>query len=503
MSDPWVSGETYTVTISGDLQSGQKFIVYSGTDNSSAAFSELTYEENTKLWSATNSVTYLSGDTSIVNVYNSPSGSTTGTINWIKVEKGSQSTQWIPNDYDNEDNSYYGVCVENGHVFKIVSGMTGYPNVSKNTESFYFQQKGNWYRETGGEHTDLSGNTYVNEIYYGNNPHIGDGNYDNGYDYISQFGDIFKRYVRSFNQSISGNTLYLNKGFSLPSKKIYDDNKIAYFNNSDDKLFLNLKNLAIGIDGNKVLKSFFHKNNKIETTSDNTVNIHSGSTEYILIMNTGSTNVIAGNLNIGQKVKIHHSTGSTGVVYYTGSTQITGDTLEKGNTILVYNNTGTTITEKYNGEDEFDFLKKLALPYLEQVIPSTALFDFLLMVNGKPKWLLVDEYCEIDKDTGSFNWYHIIVYQNVNYFDTTSNGLQKDPDLIKMINLQFGDGYSFYKTIASEIEIYLKSDDDNYITMENESYSIKETEISDGYDNLYFFRKKNDNCPINKEFIPE
>lgn len=501
MSEPWVSGETYTVTISGDLQSGQKFVVYSGSDNSNFAFDDLEYDSNTKLWTATNSVTYLSGDTKIVNVYNSPSGSTTGTINWIKVEKGSQSTQWIPNDDDNEYNSYYGVCVENGHVFKIVSGMTGYPNVSKNTESFYFQQKGNWYRETGGENTDLSGNTYVNEIYHGNNPHIGDGNYDNGYDYISQFRDIFKRYIRSFNESISGNTLYLNKGFSLPSKKIYDDNKIAYFNNSDDKLFLNLKNLAIGIDGNKVLQSFFHKNNKIETTSNSTVNIHSGSTEYILITSTGSTNVITGNLNIGQKVKIHHSTGSTGVVYYTGSTQITGDTLKKGNTILVYNNTGTTITEKYNGEDEFDFLKKLALPYLEQVIPSTALFDFLLMVNGKPKWLLVDEYCEINEDIGSFNGNHIIVYQNVNYFDMTSNGLQGDPDLLKMINLQFGDGYIFYKTIASEI--YLKSDDDNYITMENESYSIEETEISDGYDNLYFFRKKNDNCPINKEFIHE
>lgn len=54
----------------------------------------------------------------------------------------------------------------------------GYPKVLPNTADMYFQKGGLWYRETGGENSNI-------DILTGNNPHIGP--YDAGQEYIDQF----------------------------------------------------------------------------------------------------------------------------------------------------------------------------------------------------------------------------------------------------------------------------------------------------------------------------
>jgi hypothetical protein len=56
--------------------------------------------------------------------------------------------------------------------------ISGYPQPFVNTPNVYFQSKGLWYRETGGESATI-------DITSGNNPHVGP--YDGGYTYINQF----------------------------------------------------------------------------------------------------------------------------------------------------------------------------------------------------------------------------------------------------------------------------------------------------------------------------
>jgi hypothetical protein len=61
----------------------------------------------------------------------------------------------------------------------------GYPNPLPNTPDLYFQSKGLWYRETGGQNATL-------DITSGNNPHVGP--YDGGYEYINQFRKLIPNF---------------------------------------------------------------------------------------------------------------------------------------------------------------------------------------------------------------------------------------------------------------------------------------------------------------------
>jgi len=338
-----------------------------------------------------------------------------------------------------------GTCIENQHVFLLTDAMIGYPKPLTNSTDYYFQQKGNWYRETGGEHTDLSGNTsYVSDISYGNNPHIGDGVYDNGYDYIDQFGNIFKRYLRNTETNIISG--YTGIGFDVSDKKTIDNIKIHY--NSDkvvsdeatktERLKLNVKNIVVGLDGIKMLDSYFYRNNSIENITLNVINNNfnlTGSPEYLIIDNqTNNSNYNVSGVTSTLKIKSSSDSSFPVSIICSGSTH----TLNQGELCKVTYTSGVLSISKYNGEDEFNTIKTISLPYLEQMVPSTAIFDFMLIDKDKPKWLLVDKYC------GNYDGMTILKYKDINYFDETSTGVTSE--LISQIEMDFGTGFTYSGT---------------------------------------------------------
>ncbi len=83
--------------------------------------------------------------------------------------------------------------------------LSGYPQPLPNTPDLYFQSKGLWYRETGGENSTL-------DITTGNNPHAGP--YDGGYQYINQFNELIPNFtavtISSETQTIETSNLFTN-----------------------------------------------------------------------------------------------------------------------------------------------------------------------------------------------------------------------------------------------------------------------------------------------------
>jgi len=331
----------------------------------------------------------------------------TGTTlqNIISLNQDFRSTQ-IENLYGSSDILTTDISLTGINVgtFEINGVTYGYPKPRSNSNIYYFQQMGGWYRETGGLHTNLIGETYVNNTITGNNPHIGNGSYDYGYDYIDQFNDLFKTDLNQQGNypNINLNN-YKNKGFNALNKKSIDNKKIHWvgannylndiniltddfdipiltdsdekiyttsYGNSDSKLTLNLKNFVIGIDAGKALELFYSGN------------------------------------NIG----------------------ITGITKE----------------------EVFNSIKNLILPYLEQIIPSTTIFDFVLINKNTPKWVLVDKYYgRYDNSNQNYNGQTILKYKNMNYFDESSKGFGND--LLTQIKNDFGDMFVQIPTIKDTI----------------------------------------------------
>lgn len=93
----------------------------------------------------------------------------------------------------------------------------GYPNPLRDTPNMYFQNKGLWYRETGG-----SGSTI--DILTGNNPHLGP--YDGGFKYINQFAKLIPNFsavtISSETQTINTSKLFTN--YELGSITKYSGN---------------------------------------------------------------------------------------------------------------------------------------------------------------------------------------------------------------------------------------------------------------------------------------
>lgn len=59
--------------------------------------------------------------------------------------------------------------------------LDGFPKIPTNSNDMYFQKSGGWYRQTGGENSNI-------DLYTGNNPHLG--SYDGGQEYIDQFKNL-------------------------------------------------------------------------------------------------------------------------------------------------------------------------------------------------------------------------------------------------------------------------------------------------------------------------
>ena len=73
-----------------------------------------------------------------------------------------------------------------------------------------------------------------------------------------------------------------------------------------------------------------------------------------------------------------------------GSTSITCGIdlgiLLPGTNYLIIKGTGNTATiTVYHGDDEVNLLRSIALPYVEQLVPSTSIFDLVQISNNLPK----------------------------------------------------------------------------------------------------------------------
>ena len=83
--------------------------------------------------------------------------------------------------------------------------LSGYPQPFPDTSNLYFQSKGLWYRETGGENATI-------DITSGNNPHVGP--YDGGYTYINQFRTLIPNFsavtISSETTTTSSTNLFSN-----------------------------------------------------------------------------------------------------------------------------------------------------------------------------------------------------------------------------------------------------------------------------------------------------
>ena len=387
------------------------------------------------------------------------------------------------NYFVDPENPTSGTCVENLHIFELTGATVGYSKPRPNDNNYYFQGNGYWYRETGGVHTDVSGNTYVTEISYGNNPHIGNGEYDNGYDYIDQFPLLFKEYLRTDSNILTNVEDYDNVGFGLSNKKLVDNKKVWFNTNLDrnydiptnlidDRLILNLKNVVLGINGDKVMQSFVYKNNLInkELLVGSGVNytVSADTPSLVVLTSSGATDVTITlpSLAANKSIKFHYDIESTNLAPIT-VVDHPSVILERGKTIIcVYDlGTDTWTVEKYYGEDEYELIRQLVLPYLEQIIPATTLFEFQLIKNDKPKWILVENYNE-KGNTGYYNGNKVISFQNMNYFDTSSTWENSADDLNQLIIDNFGSGFIFYK-MKSNFETYLVAEDGKYILTEN------------------------------------
>lgn len=410
-----VSGKTFTISCDARVYSNgiNTKVLLVAYDNSWGVLNSGVYSTiNNNAWENITTTFIVpnnySGEVNL-GIYNHPNENTGGVeVKNVKFETGSTATPWSPSISDQELLEY-GICVKNKHTFDVTGNTFAYPFARTNSSDYYFQQMGSWYRETGGIHTDLSGNTYVIDIMDGNNPHIGNGSYDYGTNYIDNFKQLFKTDIDSqLNYptiDITGHTGY---GFNLINKKTVDNNKIVwdfngiltddYDNNilTDDgqliyanydnltaNLKINLKNFVIGIDTQKALNVF---------TSGNTA--------------------------------------------YTGG--LTEDTI-------------------------FETIKKLALPYLENVIPSTTIFDFVRIDKNNPKWQLVEKYPERTGETQNYSGKTILRYKNVNYYDETTTGATQD--LLDLIEKDFGDMFIQYGSVVGsgfDMEISFIGDNGEY-----------------------------------------
>ena len=102
LSENWVVGETYTVTLKGTINAGQSFRLW--RDIGSVAAATLQYNAAKGLWARTfECPAPAQTPYNKFSVYNYPSSSaTSATVEWLKIERGNKFTDWSPAPEDLE-----------------------------------------------------------------------------------------------------------------------------------------------------------------------------------------------------------------------------------------------------------------------------------------------------------------------------------------------------------------------------------------------------------------
>ena len=95
MSEPWIVGEPYTVTIKGEVNAGQQFRIW--RDSGWVEFGGLTHIGNgIHRVTAKAEETYEDAKDEF-RIYNfPPEGAEFASIEWIKIERGTKATDWTP-----------------------------------------------------------------------------------------------------------------------------------------------------------------------------------------------------------------------------------------------------------------------------------------------------------------------------------------------------------------------------------------------------------------------
>ena len=103
LSMDWDLGQTYTVTIKGDINSGQAFGIWA--NGSATRVTVLKYDSDLDLYISTFTPTSISTQTAkqlrVCNYLSS--GAEFAEIEWIKLEKGNKATDWTPAPEDMEN----------------------------------------------------------------------------------------------------------------------------------------------------------------------------------------------------------------------------------------------------------------------------------------------------------------------------------------------------------------------------------------------------------------
>lgn len=96
LSEDWIVGETYTVTIKGQPNTNHYFGAY--VDDGYTALCNLAYNSTTGLWSGTGIAKSSNRNKpKLLTIYDMPKDNNyNSTIEWIKLERGNKSTDWSP-----------------------------------------------------------------------------------------------------------------------------------------------------------------------------------------------------------------------------------------------------------------------------------------------------------------------------------------------------------------------------------------------------------------------
>lgn len=89
------SNTTYTATIKGEINSGQKFGLWMNVSASNQGYFE--YNEEKDIYELTFKSGSMTAGLNEFSIYNWPSsGANSATIEWVKLEKGNKATDWTP-----------------------------------------------------------------------------------------------------------------------------------------------------------------------------------------------------------------------------------------------------------------------------------------------------------------------------------------------------------------------------------------------------------------------